>query len=604
VLRSGDMNDLQRFALVGLLFSLAGCGGGGGGGGSQGPGSPSGGGSNNPCAAAGVTSAAAAPSNPHKLGRLGNDRRDVLDSLWRHRTRTDGATALSTRLPDEDVGDIAVIRDDGSLVSRPNVFDLRGKGLRFQPNSAGGYDVVGTDATFRSSLGNRVTLGDDASTPVNVPFAFRFYGQTQTAAFVNSDGNITFGEGDAASNERGLGRVLSGAPRAAPFFADLDPSAGGAVFVQASASAFTVTWCSVPGFGSTTQKVTAQTTLLPDGSVEMKFDNSTNVGASIVALSPGHGASFAPLDLSAAGQLSGGAQATGERFAADSSLDDVALARRFYQTHSDDYDQLVVFGDDRIIEGGTAFAFELTVNNAVEGIGRQVFDSSRDYGSRGTLQSLVVMDRLSKYPDNPASRIPVLGEDSTLSIMGQETGHQWLAFMRFRDHTGRNSEALLGRDTSHWSFFFDSDASVMEGNDIEDLGGGQFRTVATVSRYCMLDLYAMGAVSASEVPPSFYVENPIGPGQTKESNPTTGVSFTGTRRDVTIEDVLAVMGPRQPGSRDAPKVHRQAFIYVLSAGRTTDPSAEIAKLDRIRVAWEDFFSQATGGRMRAETRLR
>jgi hypothetical protein len=595
------MSVLLRFAVAGLLLSLVGCGGGGGGG-SQGPSSPSGGGSN-PCAAAGVTSAAAAPSKPHKLGRLGNDQRDVLDSLWRHRTRRDAVTTLSARLPDEDVGDIAVIRDDGSLVSRPNIFDLRGKGLRFQPNSAGGYDVVGTDATFRSSLGNRVTLGDDASTPMSVPFGFPFFGQTQTAAFINSDGNVTFGEGDAGSNERGLGRLLSGAPRAAPFFADLDPSVGGAVFVQASASAFTVTWCSVPGFGLP-QRVTAQTTLLPDGSVEMKFDSSTSLSTGIVALSPGRGASFSALDLSAAGQLAGGSQAAGERFAGDSSLDDVALALRFYQTHSDDYDQLVIFGDDRIIEGGTAFAFELTVNNAVQGIGRQIFDSSRDYGSQGTLQSLVVMDRLSKYPDDPASRIPVLGEDSTLSIMGQETGHQWLAFMRFRDAGGRNSDALLGRDNSHWSFFFDSDASVMEGNDIEDLGGGQFRTVATVSRYCMLDLYAMGAVSASEVPPFFYVENPIGPGQTKESDPSTGVSFTGIRRDVTIDDVIAVMGSRQPNSRDAPRVHRQAFIYVLSAGRTTDASAEIAKLDRIREAWEAFFSQATGDRMRAETRLR
>ena len=54
----------------------------------------------------------------------------------------------------------------------------------------------------------------------------------------------------------------------------------------------------------------------------------------------------------------------------------------------------------------------------------------------------------------------------------------------------------------------DSDASVMEGNDIEDLGGGAFRTVATVQRYSRLDQYAMGYVKESEVPDFFYVENP------------------------------------------------------------------------------------------------
>ena len=55
--------------------------------------------------------------------------------------------------------------------------------------------------------------------------------------------------------------------------------------------------------------------------------------------------------------------------------------------------------------------------------------------------------------------------------------------MDFRDHTGATSDALLGRDDAHWSFFFNSDASVMEGNDIEDQGGGQFRTIDAVKRY-------------------------------------------------------------------------------------------------------------------------
>lgn len=593
------MSRPLRFAIAGILVSLGACGGGG----SSTTPSSSGGGSN-PCSSAGIASVGV-PSDPSKLGRLGQDRRDVLDSLWRHWTRPrDTFTALSARLPDEDVGDIAVVRDDGSIATRPNPFDLRGKGLRFQANSAGGYDVLGADATFRSSLGNRVSLADDATTRVDLPFAFRFFGQGQTAAFVNSDGNVTFGEGDAASNERGLGRLLSGAPRAAPFFADLDPSAGsGGVFVRAASDGFTVTWCSVPGFESS-NRVTAQTTLLPDGSVEMKFADTTTLGSAIVALSPGRGASFAAVDLSASGQIPGGAGAVGERFALQSALDDVALARRFYESHPDEYDQLVIFGDARLVEDDGTFAFELTVNNSIRGIGRQVFDSSRDYGSQGRLQSLVVMDRLSKYPDSPTARIPRLGEDSTLSILGQETGHQWLAFLRFRDASGRSSEALLGRDLAHWSFFFDSDASVMEGNDIEDLSGGSFRTVGTVSRYSLLDLYAMGAVGESEVPPFFYVENPGGTGQTAESNPQTGVSFTGTRRNVTIQDVIAVMGSRQPSSRDSPRVHRQAFIYVLSAGRTSDPSAEIGKLDGIREGWEAFFAQATGDRMSAETRLR
>jgi hypothetical protein len=58
-----------------------------------------------------------------------------------------------------------------------------------------------------------------------------------------------------------------------------------------------------------------------------------------------------------------------------------------------------------------------------------------------------------------------------------------------------------------------------------------------------------------------------------------------------------------PSSAESPRVHRQAFVYVTSAGRTPT-AAEIAKLDRIRTEWEPFFRTATDGRMQAITTLR
>ena len=162
------------------------------------------------------------------------------------------------------------------------------------------------------------------------------------------------------------------------------------------------------------------------------------------------------------------------------------------------------------------------------------------------------MDWIGKYPEDPLQTF--LGENNTVSVLGQEVGHRWLAFLEFRNHTGARSEALLGRDQAHWSFFFDSDASVMEGNDIEDLGGGSFRTTAAVQRYSRLDQYAMGLVSASQVPPFFYVDNPmnVADGRQADSAPRVGVTFNGTRRDVLIDDVIAINGPRVPVSRRRP----------------------------------------------------
>ena len=137
------------------------------------------------------------------------------------------------------------------------------------------------------------------------------------------------------------------------------------------------------------------------------------------------------------------------------------------------------------------------------------------YGSGGRLSSLVVMDDLGKYPSDPVQRAN--GENTTLALVAHETGHRWGATLQFRDASGAASDAWLGRQRAHWSFYCDSDASVLEGNEIEDQGGGSFRTTAAVSRYGPFDLYAMGLLAESEVPPAFYVESPSGASQDRES---------------------------------------------------------------------------------------
>ena len=526
----------------------------------------------------------------------------VLDSLWNHRSATARGLLrpLVARRLTADVGEIAVLQDEGDLFRSPNLYDLQDSSLRFTPNIAGGYDVARTGAAaYRSPLGTRLGLADDDSEQLTLPFPFPFYTHTQSEAFVNSDGNITFGEGDNASTARSVSRLLTGPPRVAPFLADLDPSAGGGVFALIGADVVTVTWCAVRGFESQAT-TTVQASLLPSGVVEMAFDAGITIADAVVGLSPGRTTTFVAVDLTADSPTPGGSAAVGERFSERGELDTVALARKFYQTHPDQYDQLVIWADaPRIFDG---FAVEITVANDIRGIGQDLYDMSLDYGS-DRLSSLVVMDSIGKYPDDPSEQ--VLGEYTTLGVLAQEVGHRWLAFMRFSDHNRQTSQALLGRGLTHWSFFFDSDASVMEGNDIEALGGGSFRTVAAAARYSPLDQYAMGLRHDFEVPPFFYVEQPMNslPPARDSGPPQIGVTFNGTRRDVLIQDIIEVEGPRQPSADESPRVLRQAFIYLVGEGRSADP-AEVTKLDRIRVAWETFFSEATDGRMRAETRLR
>lgn len=566
-----------------------------------------------PCAsitaAADQPSSAPGPERAWKTGAVDSGEDRYLDDLWKHRARsrqttTPGLTGTGAApVPvAQDIGEIAVIQDRGDVILPMNLYDLRAVGLRFAPNGAGGYSVSKISGEFRPTLGTRLTMGDDDSLGAAIPFGFTFYSRTHTDAFVNSDGNVTFGEADSSSSARNVSRLLTGPPRVAPFLADLDPSAGGGVFVNAVPDQFTVTWCGVKGFDSQ-RTTTTQATLLPDGTIELKYNDVITLSTAVVGISPGRTGNFAPVDLGSGSGSGDGRQAIGERFSNQVELDTVAVSRRFYEDHPDLYDQIVIWTDTILTID--AFAYESTIANEIRGIGQQLYDVSRDFGSSGgRLRSVVVMDWLGKYGADPSTKI--LGENTTLSILGQEVGHRWLAFVRFRDRNGQSSDALLGRDKAHWSFFFDSDASVMEGNDIEDLGGGSFRTVDAVRRFSALDRYVMGLVPETAVPPFFYVESPTNISGTilgAAAAPKIGVTFNGTRRDVLIQDVIAIEGPRVPASSDAPKVLRQAFIYVVGQGRSLD-AEHITKLERIRLDWGVFFGQATDGLGRVETRLR
>lgn len=557
-----------------------------------------------PCAAAlGRTSASAQrmpPSRARKYGRFGNDSRDVRDLLHLSsaaaQARVRSGRQTSRPMADRDENNIAILEDNGGdLLIQPNPFDLAHTGVRFEP-SGSGYTVTGVDAEFRPSLGRGLSLTDDDSAAALTPaFAFDFYGRPVTSVFINSDGNLTFGEGDNASTERGITRLSAGAPRIAPFFADLDPSAGGGVFVSNTAEAMSVTWCAVPAFGKP-QTMTVQATLFPAGAIEFRFGASA-LADGIVALSPGGTDRFSHVDLRAAGDPPADRVAFGERFVSTSSLDLIEASKRFYATHRDDYDQLVFWTDTPVMTD--AFAFETTVKNAITGTGLEVVDFAAELGSGGALQSVVNMDHLSKYPAGPSGKF--FGENSTLGILAHETGHRWLTRIHFRNHNRDVSDDLLGRQRAHWSFFVDSDGSVMEGNEIEDLGGGAFRTRTTAEKYSRLDLYAMGLARPDEVPSWFYVESPIA-AYDREDGTIANVMFNGTRRDVLIEDVLDVLGPRSPASADAPRLHRQAFIYVRRS-TTVLNQQDLSKLGRIREQFGEFFNRATEGRMNVRTTL-
>ncbi|HEY0511053.1 MAG TPA: hypothetical protein VGH73_04060 [Thermoanaerobaculia bacterium] len=495
-------------------------------------------------------------------------------------------------------GNVAVLVDDGGLIVPADTFDLAGGGLQFTGNRRGvQITAVGND--FDPELGGKVTLADDASVPVSFAngFSFPFFGHTYSGMYLNSDGNLTFEEPEEQA-DRQLDVFLGGPPRIAPFLADLDPSAAfgdGGVYLLTAPDRVVVTWRAVPAFG-THDANTFQVTLFGDGRVRFAYQ-TVNGKEAVVGISPGRGSKLDLLDYTTELPAASGKIAVAERFGTAGAIDEFRIGQTFFTHFADSYDHLIVFVDFPLDLGG-GFAYELSAKNDVTGLGLNTFDYSDLFGSRGRLRAFVMMSSLSHFPDDPDQTF--LGTNSTMDVMGQEAGHRWLAFLRFRDANGNSSDALLGRDLAHWSFKHDTLASDMEGNEIQDNGGGSFVTTAATERYSPLDQYAMGIIPAAAVPPFFYVggadDIPAG------RHPEIGVTFNGQRHDVTIDDVIAIEGERQPPSESAPKTFNMAFVLIEPKGKS--PSrASLAKLDRIRSRWESYFHAATDSRATVDTRL-
>jgi uncharacterized protein (TIGR03437 family) len=504
-----------------------------------------------------------------------------------------------------DAGNIAIIDDDGTILVPANAFDLPYRSLRFTPDGAGYRVAAGATAldTGAAGAGATLNLEDDDSREVPIGFSFPFYGRTYSTLFVNSDGNLTFGSGDSASLSRDLARFLTGAPRVAPFFSDLNPADGGRLSYLAEPGRFVVTWQNVPECCAPPAQPysTIQVTLLPDGGILFAYGMVLTETA-VVGISPGGytADSGRIVDLSRSFGDEVISVPIAEVFQPSAEFSEAAAAQRFYAAHDDAYDYLVFWTNFAFSLGGSAFAYEMGIANQVTGIGDATYDYSSWFGSGGRMSSFVLMGELRRYPADPSAPVPGIQPKTTLSALGEETGHRWLAHFRYPYNGDPKSTILLGRDNDHWSFFFNSDASLMEGNRIRDNGDGSFTTVGVVEHYNHFDQYGMGLRASEEVAPSFVVTNTDISGASR--GPLTGVRFRGTRMEVAIEGVIQANGPRLPRAAVAQRNFRMAFVLVNGKGSTAT-SEQTQQLDNIRQRYEAFWAQATDGRSQADTRL-
>ena len=325
----------------------------------------------------------------------------------------------------------------------------------------------------------------------------------------------------------------------------------------------------------------------------------------------------------------------------------LALAQKFFGTFGDLYDFLIFvpsFGagtrlsledSGNATENGIG-SFYLPAVNDISGIGQDLFDYRSFYGTPtpGEFEGLVMLNGGIDLT-NPLNRFDTsdLSDPRNMTffenILTQEILHRFGSYLT---SSAGNPLGLLGRDLAHWGVFFDADFSPMDGNDWVDNGNGTFTMARsyydeaafiradTMMPYNDLDLYAMGLLDPGQVNPSFVIDNPtfqgkrLRPHQNDPSTPGEGGPYVdleispgvwggpyylgggtvigGTRRNVSLSDIIALEGARSPAP-SAPKTFKVGFVAVTDeTEEAANQAGFLAKVKSLQTSFLDFFRTA------------
>ena len=269
----------------------------------------------------------------------------------------------------------------------------------------------------------------------------------------------------------------------------------------------------------------------------------------------------------------------------------------------DRFDFIATYSDFRVDnpEGGTPSTGPRGGN--VSGIGTNT-NGLENYCSKGELQWMYV-EPVSTAAVQSEERSPdgkMHDYDYAMSQIGHELGHRWAA----------DARAIVNNDTItlgpvHWAtgvhlpaafpYSRPIEADAMGGSTWKDNGDGTYTQLdrdyySPAKGYSWLGLYLMGLAKPDEVPPFFILRNLKRTGrQDDEGRPI----YTGDKTAITIQDVIAAMGPRVPDFDQAQKKFNTAIVVMTEHGKKPTPEL-LAAANNIAQHWIAYWSKTTGGR--------
>jgi len=499
-----------------------------------------------------------------------------------------------------DQGNVAVLQDDGTMIIPTNGFDLVNNSLVFTPQGSG-YTVQSVTPTFVNpgSGAQLVQLGGN-SQQFTLPFTFKFYGTNYSKIFLNSFGNLTFVNQDNNDFYFDLRSLETGPPRIAPMFDYLVDEFGGGngeIGLETFSDHVNFYWEQVEDFPAG-ELNTFEVSLYNTGIIQFNYSTGAdpNYTSAVVGLSPGGASAIQTIDFS---QQTSPLAFTGvidEVFSPFTDLDLLAVGQNFYQSHPDNYDGFIAFADFDGLGFEQGYPYAQSITNQTQGLGLNSFQYNTFFGSKSRLFITANGGSIDQYPADPTAQVFIGSTHNTLTLMGQQFGHAWMAY------ADTNPASLLGL-SGLWSFTMDGQGSVMEGNLLQNNGNGTFTTINADYHYSPLDEYLMGLRQLSNVPSWYVVQNPAlisAPADFASVCPTfgpqcpaeVGVQFSGTAHTVTVQNVVTNVGARIPTVTSSQKSFNVAFILVTQQGQAANPQS-VAQLDTIRSQFAPWFGTAT-----------
>ena len=233
------------------------------------------------------------------------------------------------------------------------------------------------------------------------------------------------------------------------------------------------------------------------------------------------------------------------------------VSQQVYEYFNDDFDFIFILSVEESQPDGLYYGKSYKVKNDIQGLGMSIYDGAAEYGSQGTLKSIIHMPRTEYIVTGPFLH---------------EIAHYW-----------GNHGFIPTTVGGHWGYSGTGgqlggfDELINLGNNTYQgklNGSNSFGTFANGGNsvpYSNLELYTMGLINANELEPIQVAENPQ---PTQEAGKFTADSIT----IKTGEALIAEHGDRVPSEQNSQKAFK-AITIVISTSLLSQEKIDMVNRD-------------------------